>query len=207
MFRRITSLTGLVALTVLGSLLSAGPAAAQYQYQSDPTKTTVPYFPTVVCYDWSGLGSLYATYAWGTMLIQRNSAAARGDGDYVGPYDLPADSKRQTTLATLRRYGGGLDWPIGLRNMLPRDEGDVRERMDSTVELLLHQPASERPNAELVVELSTNLEKVCKRFASYMADSTMTAEQERDARHFLRKVQDAIRLLDDRPKLATTGSK
>src|SRR5262245_17937731 len=119
MFRRIASLTGLVAWTVFGWLLSAGPAAAQYQ--SDPVKAGAPYFPPVVAYDWSGIGSLYATYSWGAWLIEKNRSAARGNGDDIGPYDLPADSKRQSSLATLRRYGGGLDWPVGLRTMMRRE--------------------------------------------------------------------------------------
>jgi hypothetical protein len=204
MFRRIASLTGLISLTVIGWLLSARPAAAQYPSYS--AWASAPYFAPVVPYDWYGIESLYATYWWGAMLIQTNSAAARGDGDYIGPYDLPADSKRQTALAALRRYGGGLDWPVGLRNMMPREEiNDLRQRMDSVVELLLHRPASNRPNAELVAELTANLGEVRKRFALYAADSAMTDQQEAAARRFLGKVQDAISLLDDRPKLVATS--
>ena len=205
MLRRIASLTGLVSLTVLGWLLSARPAAAQYPGYS--AWAGAPYIAPVASYNWYGIESLYATYWWGAMLIQTNSAAARGDGDNIGPYDLPADSKRQSALATVRRYGGGLDWPVGLRNMMPREEtNDIRQRMDSVVERLLHRPASSSPNAELVAELTTDLAKVQKRFALYAADSAMTAQQEADARRFLGKVQDAIRMLDDRPKLATTRS-
>jgi hypothetical protein len=206
MFRRIAPLTGLVSLMVLGWLQSAAPAAAQYQ--SGPVKASTPYIPVFVSYDWSGIGSLYASYSWGAWLIERNSAAARGDGDYVGPYDLPAGSKRLTALAMLRRYGGGLDWPVGLRTMTPREEmSELRKRTDTVVEQLLHQPASDRPNAELVAELTANLDKVRKRFALYAPDSAMTAQQEADARFFLRKVQDATKLIDDRPKLTTTPSK
>jgi hypothetical protein len=206
MFRRIASLTGLVSLTVLGWLLSAVPAAAQSQGNTDTAGA--PYSPQVICYDWSGIGSLYATYSWGSMLIQTNSAAARGGGDYIGPYDLPADSKRQSALATLRRYGGGLEWPVGLRALMSREEmSDLRQHTDLIVELLLHQPASDRPNAELVAQLNTNLDKVRKRFAWYAPDSAMTAQQEADARRFLRKVQDATKLIDDRPKLTTIPSK
>ena len=198
----IASLTRLIPLAVLGWVLSARPAAAQFP--GYPPWAGAPYFAPIVPYDWYGIESLYATYRWGSTLMQTNSAAARGDGDYIGPFDLPADSKRQNTLATLRRYGGGLDWPVGLRSMMLREEmKDFRGRMDSVVEMLLHQPASDRPNAELVAELTANLDKVRKRFASYAADSAMTAQQEADARRFLGKMQDAIRLLDDQPKLVT----
>jgi hypothetical protein len=196
-------MAGWIPLAVFAWVLSAGPAAAQYQ--GYPVWPGSPYFAPVVAYDWSGIGSLYATYWWGSTLIQKNSAAARGDGDYVGPYDLPADSKRQSALATLRRYGGGLDWPVGLRNMTPREEtSDIREHIDSVVEVLLHQPASDRPNAQLVKELTANLDKLRKRFALYTADSAMTAQQEADARRFLAKIQDTIISLDDQPKLVTT---
>ena len=203
MFRRLASLTRFIPLAVLGWMLSARPAAAQFP--GYPPWAGAPYVAPVVPYDWYGIESLYRTYWWGSMLIQTNSAAARGDGDYSGPFDLPADSKRQTALATLRRYGGGLNWPVGLRGVMPREEmNDLRGRMDSVVELLLHQPASDRPNAELVAELTANLDKVRKRFALYAADSAMTAQQEADARRFLGRMQDAIRSLDDRPKLVTT---
>jgi hypothetical protein len=196
-------MAGWIPLAVLGWLLSAGPAAAQSQGYSGGADASG--FASVVAYNWSGIGTLAASYWWGSMLIQRNSAEARGEGDYIGPYDLPTDSQRQSALATLRRYGGGLDWPVGLRYMTPREAmRELRERMDSEVELLLHQPASSSPNAELVAELTANLDEVRRRFALYAPDSAMTAQQEADARRFLRKVQDAITLLGDRSKLATT---
>jgi hypothetical protein len=91
--------------------------------------------------------------------------------------------------------------------MTPREEmSELREHMDSVVEQLLYQPASSGLNPKLVAELTANLDKVRKRFPSYAADSAMTAQQEADARGFLRKIQDAIRSLDERPKLATTRS-
>jgi hypothetical protein len=195
-------MVGWIPLAVFAWVLSAGPATAQYQ--GYPVSPGSPYFAPVVPYDWSGIGSLYATYWWGSTLIQKNIAAARGDGDYVGPYDLAAGSKRQSALATLRRYGGGLDWPVGLRNMRPREEtSELRDHIDSVVEVLLQQPASDKPNAQLVKELTANLNKLRKRFALYTADSAMTAQQEADARRFLRKIQDTISSLDDQPKLAT----
>jgi hypothetical protein len=196
-------MAGWIALAVFAWVLSAGPAMAQYPWY--PVWPGSPYFAPVVAYDWSGIESLYATYRWGSTLIEKNRAAARGDGDYVGLYDLPADSKRQSALATLRRYGGGLDWPVGLRNMTPREEmSELRTHIDSVVERLLQQPASNRPNPELVKDLTKNLDKVRKRFALYAVDSAMTAQQEADARRFLAKIQDTIRSLDDRPKLVTT---
>src|SRR5262249_37916553 len=161
MFPRIVPKAGWIPLALLSWLLLAGPAAAQFQGYS--AWAAAPYFSPYGTYDWSGSERLYSTYWWGSMLIQANSAAARGDGDYKGPYDLPADSKRQSSLATLRRYGGGLDWPVGLRYMTPREEmSDLREHMDSVVEQLLYQPASSSPNPKLVVELTANLDKVRK---------------------------------------------
>lgn len=205
MFRRIAPKAAWIPLAVLAWLMSAGPAAAQnYEYSG---WAGAPYFAPGA-YDTYGIGTLYAMYSWGSMLIQSNRSTARGDGDYIGPYDLPSDSKRLSALATLRRYGGGLDWPVGLRYMTPREEMSVlREHMDSAVEQLLYQPSSSSPNPKLVAELTANLDKLRKRFPSYAADSAMTAQQEADARGFLRKIQDAIRSLDERPKLATTGSK
>jgi len=203
MNRRVTRMIAWIALAVFAWVLSAGPAAAQNQ--GYPAWPGSPYFAPVVAYDWSGIESLYATYWLGSTLIRKNSAAARGDGDYVGPYDLLADSKRQSALATLRRYGGGLDWPVGLRSMTPREEtSELREHVDSVVEVLLRQPASDRPNAQLVKELTADLARLRKRFAVYTTDSAMTAQQEADARRFLRKIQDTISSLDDRPKLVAT---
>ena len=230
MIRRVARMAGWIPLAVFAWVLSAGPAAAQNRGYSVwahrhygsvswrsgggwrsprffiPPITTYYGYAPVVAYDWSGIESLYATYWWGSTLIQKNSAAARGDGDHVGPYDLPADSKRQSALATFRRYGGGLDWPVGLRNMTPREEtSELREHIDSVVEVLLHQPASEKPDAQLVKELTANLDKLRKRFALYTADSAMTAQQEADARRFLAKIQDTISSLNDRPKPVTTS--
>jgi hypothetical protein len=230
MIRRAAQMAGWIPLAVFAWVLSAGPAAAQnrvysvwahrhhgsasWRYGSGwrsprffiPPITTYNGYAPFVAYESSGIESLYATYWWRSTLIQKNSAAAHGDGDYVGPYDLPADSKRQSALATLRRYGGGLDWPVGLRNMTPREEtSDLREHIDSIVERLLNQPASDKLDPELVKELSANLDKVRKRFATYAADSAMTAQHDADARRFLAKIQDTISSLDDRPKLVTTS--
>jgi hypothetical protein len=230
MIRRVARLAGWIPLAVFAWVLTAGPAAAQnrgysvwthghygsagWRYAGGwrsprffiPPITTYHGYAPVAAYDWSGIESPYATYWWGSPPIQKNSAAARGDGDYIGPYDLPADSKRQSALATLRRYGGGLDWPVGLRNMTPREEtSELREHIDSVVEVLLHQPASEKPDAQLVKELTANLDKLRKRFALYTADSAMTAQQEADARRFLAKIQDTISSLNDRPKPVTTS--
>jgi hypothetical protein len=229
MIRRAARMAGWIPLAVFAWVLAAGPAVAQNRGYSvwahrhhgsagwrsgggwrsprffiPPIPAYYGYAP-VVAYDRSGIESLYASYWWGSTLIQKNSAAARGDADYVGPYDLPADSKRQSALATLRRYGGGLDWPVGLRNMTPQEEtSDLREHIDSIAERLLNQPASDKPDPDLVKELSANLDKVRKRFATYAVDSAMTAQQEADARRFLAKIQDTISSLDGRPKLVTT---
>jgi hypothetical protein len=219
----------MISLAVFAWVLSAGSAAAQnrgyavwahrhygsagWRYAGNwrsprffiPPITPYNGFAPVVPYYLSGIESPYATYWSGSTPIQNSSAGARGAGDYVGPYDLPADSKKQGALAGLRRYGGGLDWPVGLRNMTPREEtSELRAHIDSMVEVLVRQPASERPDAQLVKELTANLDKLRKRFALYTADSAMTAQQEADARRFLAKIHDTVSSLDNRPKPGTT---
>src|SRR5262245_60518632 len=76
MIRRVARMVGWIPLAVFAWVLSAGPATAQYQ--GYPVWPGSPYLAPVVAYDWSGIGSLYATYWLGSTLIDKNSAAARG---------------------------------------------------------------------------------------------------------------------------------
>jgi hypothetical protein len=109
---------------------------------------------------------------------------------YISPYDLPAEAKKGNTLAALRKYGGGLDWPIGLRSVTPKDEmSDLRKQIDSKVEALLGQPN----DADAAQEATRDLARLKERFASWSVDAPLSSAQRADARRFLGKVEDALK--------------
>jgi hypothetical protein len=133
------------------------------------------------------------------------SVPARVGSGYIGPFDLPPDAKPDRTLAVLRRFGGGLDWPVALRQLPPTDEmRELRQRIDQRVEQLLRQPADQSTGADLLQELSRDVQEVQQRFANKPADLPITARQEADARRFLRRLHDALATQGASPNLSTT---
>jgi hypothetical protein len=140
------------------------------------------------------------------------SQPAQGGGlpevRYVSPYDLPEGSKRETSLAALRAYGGGLNWPIGVRTLGPEEKmKELREQIDSVVEAVLRQPATEPASAELVQAAAQRLKYLSERFNRLAYDLPLSRAQEKDARQFLRNAYVALKALEPAPTQATLETK
>lgn len=119
---------------------------------------------------------------------------------YVGPYDIPPEGRADTALAAIRRYGGGLDWPIGLRSVQPSDEaGRLRKEIDADVETILRQSSDSPVNPEVVRRVAADLEKLQQLYAKWVQDSALRSQQRRDAGAFLQKAQDALKAVQQRP--------
>lgn len=127
---------------------------------------------------------------------------------YVSPYDLPEGAKRDTGLAALRAYGGGLNWPIGLRTLGPEEKmKELREQIDGVVEALLRQPADEPASAELVQAAAQRVKYLSERFERIAYDLPLSRAQEKDARQFLRKTYIALKALEPAPTQAALETK
>jgi len=122
---------------------------------------------------------------------------------YVSPYDLPEDSKSGSALATYRAYGGGLNWPIGLRTLEPAESmKELREQMDGVVEAILRQPAKEPASADLVKSGLRGIERMARQFERIAYDMPLSRTQEKDTRRFIRNVYAALKAMEP----ATTES-
>ena len=127
---------------------------------------------------------------------------------YVSPYDLPEGSKRDTSLAALRTHGGGLNWPIGVRSLGPKEKmQELREQIDSVVEAVLRQPASEPAPAELVQAAAQRIKYLSERFDRSASDLPLSRAQEKDARQFLRNAYVALKALEPARAQATLEAK
>jgi hypothetical protein len=116
---------------------------------------------------------------------------------YVGPFDLPEDSKRGSALASLRVYRGGLKWPIGLEKMEPEEAmTELREQMDGVVEAILRQPANEPAAPEIVKSGLRGIEQFARRFEAVAHDSPLSRTQEKVARMFLKNVYAALKAME-----------
>jgi hypothetical protein len=140
------------------------------------------------------------------------SQAAPSDGQapqpYVSPYDLPEATKRDTALATMRRHGGGLDWPIGLRTLPPTDSmKELREELDGIVESILRTPADQPLPVDVFQAAARGIERVAAQFQRKSIDMPLSSAQERDARKFLKNAYAAVKALEPTPVEATVQTK
>jgi hypothetical protein len=136
----------------------------------------------------SGYGS-GSGYGSNSYQQRQNSSANYEPYVYVSPYDLPAEVKQNNPLASLRAYGGGLAWPMGLRRVTPTDEtSDLLKRIDKAFEALLRQPS----DSDRALDTLRDLKRLKKRYEYWVVDAALSSAQRKDARGFLDKVEDAL---------------
>jgi hypothetical protein len=102
-------------------------------------------------------------------------------------------TSRTQELTALRRYGGGLDWPVALRYLTREDDWkELRERIDARVEQVLGQPAGRSLPEDALQDLKQDVKRLRQHFERQGEDLPTTSRQANDARRFLRKVQSAL---------------
>ena len=168
-----------------------------------PVGYTIPY-PYPVPYSIPAVGAQYgimSTYDRASALVS----------DAVTQSQRRAE-KPQGALAQLRGHGGGLDWPLGLRVLQPKDQSkELLKRIDDQIRSMFPENEGFQATPQQIQEVSKDVEKLSGMYKSHVWDMALTRQQESDAKQFLNRVRDALVATADSAKraetqLKTTGS-
>jgi plastocyanin len=116
-----------------------------------------------------------------------------GSNAYGNTQQLATKTTPSNALDALRTHGGGLDWPVGLRLLEPKDDSKtLRQEIDETVVTMFRQPNGTETTAKLLDQLSGDIEKLDRMYRAHVWDMALTRQQEEDVRRFVHKVRDAL---------------
>jgi plastocyanin len=125
-------------------------------------------------------------------------SGSRAGNQYANTQQLTTASKPINALDHLRKHGGGLDWPLGLRVLEPtEDTKELRQEIDDAVDTMFRQPGGTDTTPKLLKQVSDQLDKLDRRYKGQVWDMALTRQQEADVRRFLDKVHDALMAAED----------
>ena len=122
------------------------------------------------------------------------STSSSGTGDQYGnTQQVATKAKPVNALDHLRKHGGGLDWPIGLCLVEPKqDSQELRQEIDDAVEAMFRQPGGTDTTTKLLKQVSHQVDKLDRMYRARVWDMALTRQQEADVRRFVRRVRDAL---------------
>jgi plastocyanin len=114
-------------------------------------------------------------------------------GNYGSTAQVATSAKPVNALDYLRKHGGGLDWPLGLRVLEPKDTSkDLRQQIDDAVETMFRQPDGTDTTPKLLQQVAKDVAELDRIYKKHVWDMALTRQQEADVKEFLRKVRDAL---------------
>ena len=150
-----------------------------------------PSYPPPVPYygqPYAGGSSLLAPYAGYAAMSSYGASGNSGSTAQVA-----TSAKPVSALDHLRKHGGGLDWPLGLRALEPKDASkDLRQQIDDVVETMFKQSGGTDTTPKLLQQLASDVDKLDRMYKRHVWDMALTRQPEADAKEFLRKVQNAL---------------
>jgi plastocyanin len=141
--------------------------------------------------------------------MMNTSGYGMSQGDYGGQgqpsmatYGTEEQQQPSDALASLRKHGGGLDWPLGLRQLTPKEESkELRDHVDEALESMYRQPGGSYTAPQLLKEVSKGVDRLDKLYARESWDMALTQQQRDDVKRFFRKVRDSLSAAEETAKL------
>src|SRR5262249_24262956 len=141
-------------------------------------------------------------YARNAALTSYGSTGSSGSAG-----ELATSPKRDDPLDYMRKHGGGLDWPSGLRVLEPAESSkDLRQRIDDAVETMFRQPGGTDSTPKLLQQVASDVDKLDRMYKARVWDMALTRQQEADVKEFVRKVRNALAASQESAAQSTSRS-
>jgi hypothetical protein len=156
---------------------------------------------------YGGYGGGYGGYGGGTPSYGGGSASMATAPNVQSPQlstmPLPASA-----LAGLTTQGGGLNWPLGLRVLEPKEQSkELRRRIDGIVSTMFQEKAGPEGTPDLLKDLSKDVDKLDRMYRANAWDMALTRQQRSDVQRFLRKINTALLAAEESARQYATQMK
>jgi hypothetical protein len=122
--------------------------------------------------------------------------------------ELTTIAKPINALDQLRTVGGGLEWPLGLRVLEPKEQSkELRKHIDEQVVAMFRDKDGFQATPQLLQEITKDIEKLGNIFKSHVWDMALTRQQETEVKQFLGRVRAALAAAEDSTRRSETQLK